>query len=272
MEIFQNLSIELVSFVVFGVVIFVTGTTKLREHLRFKKCGTICEATVLQSNHVSQNDKQGNLIQSYYELRVGYKENGHKKQANIKSLQEYGQDTPLTIVINKGGKEDVGVCEGPGQPMYTAWILIAAGILTTLLPVIKNDYGMTGSFLVLSILFLLLSLYFMLSYLSDKKRKIIPVEAEITDLLHWKKGKEGAKLIKPVISYYPILMYEHNGAKYHIRSKYNYTSESACRVGNKKMIYYDEEYKCAVEQCGRRYMLIWSIVFFLIAVSGLVSL
>jgi len=271
MSIVENLSIELVFFLLFGAMLFVSGLTKLREQLRFRKHGGIWEGRVLQSKHVFQKNSTGELIQNYSDLRVEYKENGHKKQVDVKSVQEYAKGDLVMVANGKTAREEVHIYEGQTAPIYMLLLLMITGLLTAMLPVVKRDCGMTGGSLILAAIFMVLGLYFGLTYVNDKRRKLLPLEAQITDLLCWKKGREGGRLVKPKLSYYPIITYERDGRKRQIRSRVNYNSKAACQINSKKTVYYDEENKCITEHCARGYMLFWGIVFLAISLAGFIN-
>ena len=89
---FDGLSLEDLFLIVFGVVIFVIGTTSLRNQIRIKRAGNVLEGTVLRTKHVDKKDSDGNLIQNYFEIRVEYLENGHKSQCTIRSVSEYREE------------------------------------------------------------------------------------------------------------------------------------------------------------------------------------
>ena len=87
--------------IVFGVVIFVIGTTSLRNQIRIKRAGNVLEGTVLRTKHVDKKDSDGNLIQNYFEIRVEYLENGHKSQCTIRSVSEYREGEKVLLLRDR---------------------------------------------------------------------------------------------------------------------------------------------------------------------------
>ena len=102
---FDGLSLEDLFLIVFGVVIFVIGTTSLRNQIRIKRAGNVLEGTVLRTKRVDKKDSDGNLIQNYFEIRVEYLENGHKSQCTIRSVSEYREGGRMFSFCGIGCRE-----------------------------------------------------------------------------------------------------------------------------------------------------------------------
>jgi len=271
MKILEGLTLESLFLIVFGVFIFVLGTTTLRAQRSWKKKGMVLEGTVLKSNLVLKRDADDSLIQHYYELRVQYFDNGHKMQSTVNSLREFLEGDTVRIVKNGTSKADISIYENNKLPILIPWTIIFGGILIAMLPIAQRRYGEQSVSVLLIAILILAGVSLITTYLRDKKRKVIEMEATVIDLLKWYNGKKDSKLTKQSTTYYPILQYTFEDKARTIRSKYSSSVQTAYKIGDKKTLYYGLEDQCILERNAKMSMLVGGIILLIIALIGIIS-
>ncbi len=271
MKILEGLTLESLFLIVFGVFVFVLGTTTLRAQRNWKKKGMVLEGTVLKSNLVLKRDSQDSLIQYYYELRVQYFDNGHKIQNTVSSPREFLEGDTVGIVKSGDSKAGISIYENNKLPVLIPWTIIFGGILIAMLPIAQRRYGEQSVSILLIAILILAGISLITSYLRDRKRKVMEIEATVIDLLKWSSGKKDSKLTKPSTTYYPILQYRMEDKVRTIRSKYSSSLQTAYKIGDKKTLYYGLEDQCILERNAKMGMLVGGIIFLTIALIGIIS-
>ena len=267
---FDGLSLEDLFLIVFGVVIFVIGTTSLRNQIRIKRAGNVLEGTVLRTKHVDKKDSDGNLIQNYFEIRVEYLENGHKSQCTIRSVSEYREGEKVLLLRDRVQRNQFTIYEGGNTPVFGPWMVILGGALVAAMPLVQRRWGMMASSVVLVALLLLVGVSMIWKYISDKRRHVTPVHAVIADVPKFEQGQK-KKMLKPNASYYPILKYEWKGEERTMRSNYSASTPNSFKVGAEQTLYWDNDRKCIIEKGPRVGILIGGILFLAVALTGIIS-
>lgn len=260
-----NMSLEMIFLIVIGVAVFVAGVTMLRSWMRGKKTGGLF-GTVLQSSNVRREDSEGNLIQNYYELTMRITWNKKTENKKIRSTIQYEKGEEVPIYYN--GREYVAGTKETSAAM--ALFAIALGLGIIFFPVAYQQVGEKAGFAVLAFILLLVGCGLMVMYLKDRNRKLTPIEGSIKEILYYKTG-EGKKLVKPTISYYPIISCEIDGKEKVFQSKYNSSTKTTYKVGSKVGLYWDEEKKDIFEKKAGTGILVMAVVFLAFAALGFVS-
>ncbi|MGB8455981.1 MAG: hypothetical protein WCD89_27160 [Anaerocolumna sp.] len=271
MKIFEGLTLESLFLIVFGVFIFVLGTTSLRIQIKVKKKGMVQEGTVVRSNQVIKRDAENYLIQNYYDIKIEYLDNGHKAQSTINSLQEFHEGDKIKIIKNSVPKGNMTLYENNTLPVIIPWTIILGGILISMIPTAQNNYGTQYVSFLLAAILILAGVSLIVTYIKDRNRKVIQLDATVIDILKWYSGKKDSKLIKQNASYYPILQYTLDNQQKTIRSKYSSSMESSYKIGGKKVLYFDYENLCVLERGPEKGMLVGGIILFCIAAIGIMS-
>lgn len=267
---FEGLTLENIFVVVIGAVIFVMGTTALRNQLRIKKAGNVREGVILRSKHIERKDKEGYLIQNYYEVRVEFSEGSHKSQCTIRSVSEYREGEKVLLVSEPMSQEKWRIHDVGNAPVFGPWVVILAGIIIASIPVVQQRYGEMAVSVMIVAVMLLTGAALVWRYISDKRRDTTPIKATVVDILKYQKGQK-KKFSQPSVSYYPILKYEWNGEEKTMRSYYNSSTATAYKVGTERTLYWDNEKKCILERGPRLGMLIGGIVLVAFALTGVIS-
>ena len=267
---FEGLTLENIFVVVIGVVIFVMGTTALRNQLRIKRAGNVREGVILRSKHIQKKDKDGYLIQNYYEVRVEFSEGGHKSQCTIRSVIEHQEGEKVLLVSEPLSKEKWKIHDVGNAPVFGPWVVILAGIIIASIPVVQLRYGQTAISVMLVAIMVLVGAAMVWRYVSDKRSDTTPIKATIVDVLKYQRGQK-KKFSQPSIAYYPILKYEWKGQERTMRSHYNASTASAYKVGTEKTLYWDNARKCILERGPRIGILIGGIAFLAFSLLGIIS-
>lgn len=271
MGIFNGLTIQDVFLVVIGAAILVVGTTSLRMKLRIKRQGLLTAGTVISSKHVEKRDKEGRLIQNYYELMTEYGESGKRRRKTLKSTDEYLAGEQVRVIQEPGKTDELRIYDDHKIEVFGPAPLILTGLLAAVMPVVRSQYGERYMSLVLALILLVVGGSLTAAYLRDKKRNLVPVEAEIVDILYWKNGDDRKKWSKPSVAYYPILRYTADGVTRTMRSIYNSSTETAFKAGTTKVVYLDSSENRIVERGAKASMLVAGVGILLFAGVGIYS-
>lgn len=267
---FDGITIQMVFLIVAGTAILVVGTTSLRRQIKIKRPGYIKAGKVLHVKHVEKQDKEGYLIQNYYEIRVEYTDNGHRQQKTINSVDEYRQNDIVHILKDPDRGGQMRVYEDDKVPVFGPFILMGAGVLIILLPFIQRQYGDAYISVIIVLLLLLMGISLLAAYAKDKKREVEEVQAEITSILKWQpSGKK--KWSSPAPSYYPVLKYTLGGEEKTMRSRYNSSTASSYKIGKKIVLYRDKKTGGVLERGPRKSMLAGGVALLLFAFIGIYS-
>lgn len=271
MSMFNGLTIQDLFLVVVGAAILVVGTTSFRLQRRIRKQGLVREGTVTGGKHVEKKDGSGQLIQNYYDLMVEYSVDGHRRRKALKSVDEYLPGDRIRVIRDPGKKDEVTVYEDHKVTVFGPGALILSGLLIAVLPVVRVQYGELYMSVNLALVLAVIGTSLIMAYLRDRKRNLIPIEAEIVDLLYWKTGDDKKKWSKPSVSYYPVLRYSVDGVERIMRSRYNSSTETAYKAGMKRKLYQDMAENRILERGPRKSMLAVGIAILLFAAVGICS-
>ncbi|BCN29340.1 DUF3592 domain-containing protein [Anaeromicropila herbilytica] len=270
MRIFNEITLQSLFIILFGVFIFTIGTTMLRSYYRRKK-GMVNQGTVIKSKHFDKRDADGNLIQNYYELEVEYRNNNQIERCKVNNHREYQKGDIVELVKNNAIRNNISISESDDASFITIWSIILGGIVIVCMPFAEQKYGLGISSLLLAMVLLFAGVSLIATYYKNKNRKTIAVEATIVDVLQWYNARKDTKLIKRSVSYYPILQYSMNNKIKNMRSKYSSSVKNKFPIGTKQTIYIDSENGHVIEKAPRVSMLIFGIVLFAIAIIGIAS-
>lgn len=270
MKIFNEITLQSLFIILFGVFIFTIGTTMLQNYYRRKK-GMVKQGIVIRSKHFDKRDEEGHLIQNYYELEVEYPNKSQIECCKVNSHREYQKGDVVELVKNNSIRNNISIHEGDDVSLITIWSSILIGIVIVCMPFAEKKYGLGISSLLFAIVLLFAGVSLIATYYKEKNRKTITVEATIVDLLQWYNTKKDSKLIKQSVSYYPILQYSINNKVNNIRSKYSSSVKSKFLLGSKKTIYIDSEHGHVIEKAPRISMLVFGITLLVIALIGIAS-
>lgn len=268
MELFLGLTIESLFLVVFGVIIFVSGTTSWRMKRRLQRPNMVYTGEVLWCKHVEKRDTIGNLIQNYYETRVQYTEQGHAQQTTIKSVREFHQNDSIKLYRESPKDTNFRQYEANTATSIAPAAITFGGALIAIMPIVQNKYEL----FILIALFILAGVVMIVTYQKGRSGNKTILEAEIIDILHFTRGSAKSKFAKQTVSYYPILRYTLHNQVSVMRSRYNSNTKGSYKIGDKKKIYYDEETACIVEKKPSVLMLIGGILLLACALVLIVGI
>jgi len=271
MGIFEGLTLESLFLVVFGVFIFVLGTTSLRTQMKAKRKGMVLDGTVIKSNYIMKRESENFLIQNYYEIRVEYLDNGHKAQTTINSHIEFHEGDKLKIIKSSIQRDNMIIYEDNTLTAFTPWSIISGGILIAIIPMAQYKYGAQSVSFILGAILLLAGSSLISKYIKDKNREVTNVDATVMDILKTYSGKKNSKLVKQTISYFPILQYTIDNQQRSMRSKYSSSLQNANKIGSKKVLYFDIENHSILERGPELSMLLGGIILIIIASIGIMS-
>lgn len=268
MDIFGGMTIQAVFLIVIGAALLVVGTSGLRRQIRIKRSGLVKQGKVLHSKHIEKKDKDGYLIQNYYEVRVEYEENGHRQQKTLKSIDEFREGNSVRLLKDDLRGNVLRIYENDKAPVFGPWILILAGILIIFLPFIQKKYGTEYVSAELAVILLIIGAGLVFAYVRDRNRDTTPIPATIVEVLKWQNGQK-KKWSNPAVSYYPVLEYERNGQKKRMRSRYNSSTASTYKVGKEVTLYMDNRTGSMIERGPRISMLITGMILCVISFVGI---
>ena len=175
------------------------------------------------------------------------------------------------MIREQGKTEEIRIYDDHKITVFGPAPLILTGLLAAIMPVVKVRYGESFMSVVLALILLVVGGALVAAYVRDRKRNVIPVEAEIIDVLYWKNGDDRKKWSKPSVYYYPILRYEADGVTRTMRSAYNSSTETAFKVGSKRPLYLDSAEHRILERGPRTVMLVIGLGLILFAGVGIYS-
>lgn len=260
-----NLTIQMILMIVIGVAVFVAGITLLRFCFRMRKPEATLKATVLQQKLIQKKDKEGHLIQNYYELVVRMGQNIPNR--TIKSTVQYEKGDEVTLFLN--GREYS--LQEKSQSMLSAVFIILLGLGIIFFPIAYERYGEKAGSAVLVLILLMVGACLFSIFIKDKNRRLCEMQGEIADILYYKTG-EGKKFSKPVVSYYPIIRYHASGEERLFQSKYNSSTRSTYKAGSPVRFYWDKDNKCIVEKKPSIALVVLAAIFWTLATAGIISI
>ena len=262
------MSIQTIFLVLLGAAVFVIGTTNIRAYLRLQKPENILNGKVLSVKPVEKRDNEGRLIQHYYELMVQCAGGGKTFNEKMESTMEYEKGDEIKLVRN-GSKvvpfSDRGVTFG------MALAITLAGMGLAVFPIVYQNNGEKEGSLVLVLLLILAGVISCSAFIKDRKKNLLAVEGEITDVLYYRRG-ENKKFSKPAESYYPLIRCSIRGKEKTFLSAYNSSTKGTYKTGAKVKLFYDEEAGCIVEKKASPALLVMAVLFWLMALAGLISI
>ena len=228
-----------------GAAVFVIGTTNIRACLRRQKPENILRGKVLSAKPVEKRDKEDRLIQHYYE-----------KGEEIELVRDGGKIVPLS---------------GRGITFGMALAISLAGMGLAVFPIVYQNNGERDGSVVLVLLLLLAGAVCFAAFMKDRKKNLMTVEGEITDILYYRRA-DNKKFSKPVESYYPLIKCRIHDREKTFLSAYNSSTKGTYKAGTKVKLFYDEETKSIVEKKASPFLMVMAVLFWLMALVGLISI
>ncbi len=262
------MSIQLIFLVLSGAVVFVIGTTNIREHLRQKNRENLLRGRVLSVKLVEKRDKEGRLIQHYYEMMMQCHGGGKTFNEKVNSTMEYEKGDEVELV--KNGDRLVPFL-GKSLSFDMSLAITLAGMGLAVFPIVWQNNGEKAGSVVLVLLLILAGMISCFSFMKDRRKKLTEISGEITDILYYRTG-DNKKLSKPVESYYPLIKYVADEKEKTFLSAYNSSTKGTYKAGKKVKLFYDEENKSMIEKRPGFVLMIAAVLFWLMALAGIISI
>lgn len=262
------MTIQTIFLVLLGAVVFVIGTTNIRAYLRLQKPGNTLNGKVMSSRLIEKRDKEERLIQHYYELMVLCNGGGKTFNEKISSTTAYEKGDELKLV-RSGSK--VVPFTGKSVTFGTALAITLAGMGLAVFPIVYQNNGEKEGSVILVLLLILAGVVAFSAFLKDRKKNLSVLEGEIIDILYYRTG-DHKKLSKPVESYYPLIRCTVHEKEKVFLSAYNSSTKGTYKTGAKVKLFYDEELKTIVEKKASPVLAVIAVVFWLLALVGIISI
>ncbi len=263
----NGLSWQTIAVMVIGLIFVISGINSFSEYFRLSRPNAVFDGIVQSSTHHKLQDDNGNLIQYYWDLIVRYKKGNRLIQAEIKSTTQYEKD------------EKVSITEQNGRPIiltdyfdnrWTGISLALAGLAIIIAPIVMERFGMVPASYLICLAVFFSSAALFISYKKESTAGMTAIEGQIKDLILFQTDKEKRYLISPK-HWYPLISYEVNGKTREFLSKINSEYKSSFKVGSAVTLYQDPATGHVVERKPSKLMLAFSILFFILAVVGIIS-
>ena len=88
------------------------------------------------------------------------------------------------MIREQGKTEEIRIYDDHKITVFGPAPLILTGLLAAIMPVVKVRYGESFMSVVLALILLVVGGALVAAYVRDRKRNVIPVEAEIIDVLY----------------------------------------------------------------------------------------
>lgn len=261
------MSIQIIFLVLLGAVVFVIGTTNIRAHLRQKNPENTLKGKVLSVKLVEKRDKEGRLVQHYYEMMMLCSSGRKTFHEKVNSTMEYETEDEMELIRN-GDK--LMPFSGKNLTLGMSLAITLAGMGLAVFPIVWQNNGEKEGSVVLVLLLILAGVISCSSFLKERKRSLLEISGEIIDILYYRTG-DNKKFSKPVTSYYPLVKCVIDGKEKTFLSSYNSSTKGAYQAGKKVKLFYDEENKRIVEKKASPVLIIMAVIFWLMALIGIIS-
>ncbi len=256
-----------------GVIIFLIGSGQVRRWLQLKKKGACVQGRVISTKHVVKKDKQNRETMNYYDVTVETvdSETGHKERQVVKSPTEYIESQEVNVV-NLGNV--IRLEEKVDESLFNPWVTMIGGALLILLALFQNQGKLVAAMCCLVLILVGAGAVLIRGYAVLKKRKLVTIKCEITDVYKRQISKE-TKIVKgSKYTYYPIVKYVVDGKENIRRCNINSSNEKEFVVGGTFDLYLDEATGEVLEKHENIINLVVGIVILvigLVAASGILS-
>lgn len=235
-----------------GIIIFLVGTGMIKTDRQMKALGARFVANVESCAHVVKKDRMNRDTFNYYNCTVSYFDAAKNRveKLNVKSPIEYVEGQAVNLFRRSAGQEPV-IDDVLQENIFGPWVMAIGGALLLLLALFTNTGKEVQAMLVLGIVMAGAGVSLVRDYLRLKKKNLIPIKAEITDIFERQIAK-GTKILRgDKFTYYPIVTYEIDGKKCIRRCNINSGNEKSFKVGETMTLYYDAVNKILQEKTAQ---------------------
>ena len=251
-----------------GVIIFLLGSGQFRTWLAMVRQGAV-SALIVRCEHVVKKDNKGRDTFNYYNTVVEYTnpQTGHKEQHAIKTPTEYAVGQQVRLARSAGGR-DITIIDAEENSIFHPFIIMVGGALMIILVLFQDQGKDVYSMTTLTVLLLGAGVCMIYHYLKIKRKKLMPIEAEITDTYSRQISKSTKILRGDKFTYYPIVKYRIGNTENILRCHVNSEQESRFKSGDTITIYYDEENNQILEQKEKLSTLVGGIIFAVLGIAA----
>ena len=225
-----------------GIVIFLVGSSRVREYLRLHRKGAVVGGTVLECKRIVKKDKQARTTYDYYNISAVYRhpETNRKETVTVRSAVEFLPGQDVTIYLGGKGQEPV-LADADDEGIFNPWVTMICGALLILLALFDDRGQEIPAMACLSLTLIIAGITMIVHTILLKKRNLQEVKAEITDVFKRQISQETKILKGSKFTYYPIVRYTVNGQEGIRRCDVNSSREDSFKPGTSMTLYYDPE-------------------------------
>ena len=105
-----------------GIVIFLVGSSRVKEFLQLHKKGAVTGGTVTECRRVVQKDKKDRTTYDYYNVTAQYRNpvTGRKDNATVRSAVEFLPGQAVTMYL--GGKGDPVFADADDESIFNPFV------------------------------------------------------------------------------------------------------------------------------------------------------
>jgi hypothetical protein len=253
-----------------GIIIFLVGSGLVKNWLRMHRADACVQASVISCKHVVKKDKKDREVYNYYDVVVEYRnpQTSHTERLAIKSPTEYAVAQQIRMYREKGEAKPL-LAEQENEFLFHPWVTMIEGALLIVLALEENQGREIPAMICLSLILLGAGVNLIVDYVVLKKKKLQPVEAEITDIYSRQISKETKILKGEKYTYYPVVRYQLDGKENIRRCNINSSRKDDFKTGESITLYYDAENQIVLEKHERIGALAVGIV--LVAIGALIG-
>jgi len=250
-----------------GIILFLVGSGQVRRWLRMRRSNVCVDAGVISCKHVVKKDKKEREIYNYYDVLVEYKnpQTGHRERLAVKSPTEYAMGQQVRMYQDKGGERPV-LDEYKEEFLFHPWVTMIGGALLILLALEENRGREVPAMVCLALILTGAGVSLTADYILLKKRRLQPLDAEITDIYTRQISRETKLLKGAKYTYYPVVRYELNGRANIRRCNINSSGQNTFRIGDHMTLYFDPQSQEVLEKRERAGMAVAGILLMVIGI------
>ena len=252
-----------------GIVIFLVGTGQLRGWLRRRRPDSSTVGTVVNGVHVVKRDKKDREIYNYYNVMAEYTDahTQHKVRQSFKSPSEYAKGQQVRIYWGDGA-EKATLSEKENEALFHPLVMSAGGALLILLAMFENQKKEVPAMLCLAAVLTGAGVSLLWNYISLKKKKLQPLEAEIIEIYTRQISRETKILKGSKFTYYPVVRYMIDGKENIRRCNINSGSQNSFKTGETMTLYRDPQTGAVMERHPQTVMAVAGVV---LAAAGILA-
>ncbi|MBQ9563005.1 MAG: hypothetical protein IJU99_06100 [Lachnospiraceae bacterium] len=250
-----------------GIIIFLVGSGQVRGWMRRLRPGQNIEGRVLSCDHVVKTDKKDREVFNFYNVLVEYTDaqTQHVVRQSVKSPTEYAPGQPVRVYFGQPG-EGPSISEKEDETLFHPIVLMLGGALLILLALWQNQGNEVAAMICLALVMFGAGLSMVLNYLRLKRRGLVSVKAEITDIYKRQISRATKILRADKFTYYPIVRYQLDGKDCLRRCNINSGSEKSFTVGDTMTLYTDPKTGVVLEHGARLGFAIFGAVLLILGI------